>query len=123
VTKAIKYLHEQSICHRDIKAENVVLSPDLTSIKLIDFGFSMKGESGTVVRGMTGSPLYMPPEMVNRHEFVCPASDIWSLGVLLYRLTMGSFPFHGATNEALFSEISRANVRTWPSEPDLRNLL
>lgn len=50
-----------------------------------------------------GTPSYMAPEIVNKREYAGPPADIWALGVLLYALLCGNFPFKGKTN--LYSHI------------------
>eukprot|EP00831_Metopus_contortus_P067298 TRINITY_DN60037_c0_g1_i2.p2 TRINITY_DN60037_c0_g1~~TRINITY_DN60037_c0_g1_i2.p2 ORF type:complete len:167 (+),score=38.04 TRINITY_DN60037_c0_g1_i2:3-503(+) len=54
-----------------------------------------------------GTPSYMPPEIVNKREYIGPPVDMWSLGVLLYIMLCGTFPFRGSTETELFHNISK----------------
>lgn len=109
--RALNYMHLNHLVHRDIKADNVVYSSspenentaknggpiDISKleVKLIDFGFSRISVFGeSKLRDFVGTPYYIAPEIINNkpYGFKC---DIWSLGVLVYQLISGSFPFTG----------------------------
>ncbi|KAJ1853549.1 hypothetical protein LPJ73_002627, partial [Coemansia sp. RSA 2703] len=77
----LEYLHEMGIVHRDIKLDNLLLTADDT-LKIADFGESvMHQESGDKVKGSTGTPAFMAPELCqNASEVSGEAADIWSLG-------------------------------------------
>ena len=106
IVKAIEYCQSKNICHRDIKLENVLtLKNDI--IKLIDFGFAVKTNKETFQTLLCGSPSYMAPEIVKKEKYIAQYSDIWSLGVLLYSLLYGRFPFKGKTQEELFENIQK----------------
>lgn len=86
---AIEYLHNEAhITHRDLKLENIMI--DLYGhIRLIDFGFSsMK----TIMSTCCGTIPYCAPEVLLRELYTC-ASDIWSLGIILYAFLNGNLPF------------------------------
>lgn len=53
-----------------------------------------------------GTPSYMAPEIVNKQEYTGPPADIWALGVLLYALLCGTFPFKGQTDKELYKKIT-----------------
>ncbi|CAM9975849.1 unnamed protein product, partial [Laminaria digitata] len=91
----IKYIHGKDIVHRDLKPENLVLaSPrDDLSIKIIDFGLACSVREG-VVRGTCGTPAYVAPEIL-KHKAYGTSVDMWSMGVIVYILLSGSFPFVG----------------------------
>lgn len=90
VLKAIKYLHSLNIAHRDIKPENILIDIE-DNVKLVDFGYAveMKHEHNTDIVGTID---YLPPEMVKGHAHSLSA-DIWSIGVLIYELVIGTSPF------------------------------
>ena len=92
IVLGIKYCHEHNISHRDIKLENILLTEN-KSVKIIDFGLSTLSSPNTKSFLFCGTPSYMAPEIVTKKEFSGPPADIWALGVLLYVITMGRYPF------------------------------
>ncbi|CAI2382676.1 unnamed protein product [Moneuplotes crassus] len=107
---AIDYCHSKNITHRDIKLENILLDESKTEVKLIDFGFSTCIPNEKKIKIFCGTPSYMAPEIVSKKEFRGPPADIWALGVLLYALLCGKFPFKGKTDQELFSRISKGYI-------------
>ncbi len=92
VVEGIRYLHNRCITHRDIKLENLLLDDD-NNIRIIDFGFSTCIPIERKVKMFCGTPSYMAPEIVNKTEYCGPPADIWALGVLLFTLLCGTFPY------------------------------
>ena len=107
VVHAIYYCHEIRVTHRDIKLENILLDETKTIIKLIDFGFSTCIPHERKVKIFCGTPSYMAPEIVSKIEYSGPPADIWALGVLLYALLCGKFPFRGQNDKELYANICR----------------
>ena len=97
------HIHDLGVCHRDIKPENFLLTKNL-DIKLSDFGLSSFFITGSPLRQRVGSPFYVAPEVLERRYG--PAADIWSLGIILYILLSGSFPFYGDTMDDIFEAVS-----------------
>eukprot|EP01118_Nematostelium_gracile_P018568 TRINITY_DN8285_c0_g2_i1.p1 TRINITY_DN8285_c0_g2~~TRINITY_DN8285_c0_g2_i1.p1 ORF type:complete len:230 (+),score=61.58 TRINITY_DN8285_c0_g2_i1:278-967(+) len=89
---AIECCHKNSIVHRDIKLQNILLD-DQNNIKLIDFGLSNFVEEGTFRNTFCGTPAYAPPEILLGTSYKGPEVDIWSLGVVLYSMLTSEFPF------------------------------
>ena len=91
------FLHSLSIAHRDIKLENIVCDEDLNNIKFIDFGLciDMNEEEGQLSKEFCGTMHYMPPEILQNRPYEPKNADIWSLGVVLYKLSFDRFPFRG----------------------------
>lgn len=97
IARAMAYAHERGIVHRDLKLENVFVCSSGT-VKVLDFGLATDiSELSATTIPMTdpncvGTPLYMAPEV---YEGVSPARyvDIWSFGVLAFRVIHGRFPF------------------------------
>ena len=110
IVKGISYCQSKNINHRDIKLENIVVIKD-DIIKIIDFGFAVKGNKETYQKLFCGTPSYMPPEIVNKEKYIAQYSDIWSLGVLLYTMLYGRFPFKAKDDETLFELINEAKVK------------
>ena len=114
IAHAIAFLHSRSICHRDLKLENILLeTPGPTSrIKVTDFGLSKRWSSTSLLETFVGTPTYMAPEVICLQEpMEEPApyssqSDLWSLGVILYTLLSGAQPFRrsqGGLQEAVMA--------------------
>ncbi len=100
ITKAVEYMHSKKLVHRDIKPENIVLGDrDGSFVQLIDFGMTLR--TGTHVPKVCGSIPYTPPEICNASDEVGfladPSCDVWSVGVLLFCMLTGSFPWEQAT--------------------------
>jgi len=91
--KAMDYIHKLSICHRDIKAENFMLSePHISSsVKMIDFGMATKFKSDQTLTELCGSPHYLAPELIGQKYN--HMADVWAFGILLYLLMYGHYPY------------------------------
>ncbi len=108
IVKAINYCKLKNIYHRDIKLENILLI-DEKIVKIIDFGFSIKCPKKTYQKFLCGTPTYMAPEIINKKYYIPEYSDIWSLGVLLYIMLTGNFPFNANTEEDLCMKINKCD--------------
>ena len=94
VVDGIRYCHKQSILHRDIKLDNILLAKG-TSIKICDFGVSRFVKPGQMIREQCGTPAYIAPEILIDKGYEGCFADVWSLGVLLYAIITGGMPFLG----------------------------
>ncbi len=106
VMTGIAYCHSRSIAHRDIKLENILLD-EHNNIRIIDFGFSTCIPNAKKIKIFCGTPSYMAPEIVLRKEYAGPPADVWALGVLLYAMLCGTFPFKGSDDKELYRRIGR----------------
>ena len=104
---ALRYMHGQGICHRDLKSENVIVN-DHNIVKIIDLGFSIQFVPDVGLRIFCGTPHYMAPEIVLKCPYNGFKADIWALGVLLFRMLTAQFPFKGNSEKELNSRIISA---------------
>jgi serine/threonine-protein kinase len=97
ILSALEHAHRAGVVHRDVKPANVMVT-DEGSVKILDFGIArvLGAEQKTVDFRLMGTPAYMSPEQVLGEE-VDGRSDLYSVGVLLYRLLTGALPFASDT--------------------------
>ncbi|MFF2365212.1 serine/threonine-protein kinase [Streptomyces sp. NPDC058122] len=127
VLAALRVAHAAGIQHRDVKPANVLLRPDGQAV-LTDFGIAaLQGATALTATGeLVGSPEYMAPERIRGHDDD-PASDLWSLGLLLYVCVEGVSPLRRvttlATLAAVLDDPVPPPVRSGPLSEVLRSLL
>lgn len=127
VLAGLRAAHAVGVHHRDVKPANVLLRPDMTPV-LTDFGIATLRDSTrlTTTGGLIGSPEYIAPERI-RGEEGDPASDLWSLGMLLYVAVEGVHPLRRetsiATLVAVLEEPLPPPARSGPLAPVLTALL
>lgn len=98
VVSAVHFLHQRHIAHRNIKLENILVDA-AGNAKLCDFGMAIKTTEGQMLEETCGSLLYRAPEILARKPYDGLAVDMWSLGIVLYVLVTGHFPYVEATIE------------------------
>uniref|UniRef100_A0A1A9WVH6 Serine/threonine-protein kinase ULK3 n=1 Tax=Glossina brevipalpis TaxID=37001 RepID=A0A1A9WVH6_9MUSC len=104
---AVQYMRSNDICHFDLKPQNLLLTRNqgnTVSLKIADFGFAQHLKLGEMNQQLKGSPLYMAPEIVRKHQYDAKA-DLWSIGVILYECLFGRAPYTSKTIEELLSRI------------------
>jgi eukaryotic-like serine/threonine-protein kinase len=122
--RALEYAFQHGVIHRDIKPGNILLS-QAGDTKVSDFGASFQqrhGQETTQISGV-GSPAYMSPEQI-RMEDVTHQTDIYSLGVVMYRLLTGRLPYEANTQAGLsYAILNTVPARPATLRPDLSPLL
>ncbi|WP_329391123.1 serine/threonine protein kinase [Streptomyces sp. NBC_01351] len=125
---ALSAAHDRGVLHRDVKPANVLLEAGTGRAVLTDFGIARLAGATTISESgaFVGSPEYTSPERMQGAE-AGPASDLWSLGVLLCTAVTGESPFHrdsigGVLHAVVFDEI-RPPGRLGPLGPVVRGLL
>ena len=101
---AFNYLHKNKIAHRDVKLENILMCKGHL-IKIIDFGFGVYSPDSRLQCSFCGTPNYMAPEIVLKKKYIGEKSDLWSLGVLVYKIYCADFPFKGKDEKDLYRNI------------------
>jgi serine/threonine protein kinase len=114
IVAGIAYCHNHNVAHRDIKLENILID-DHHRIKVIDFGFAINTSPKDKHSTFCGTPSYMAPEIVNKKEYFGHCVDNWALGILLFALLNGRFPFKGSDEKDLYRRISRGQFEV-PAE-------
>ncbi len=101
LTQALQFAHDRGVVHRDVKPSNVLMDENGSAL-LADFGLARIHDASVSLTGsaLLGTPAYMSPEQA-RGEKVGPASDQYSLGVVLYQLCTGNLPFEAETPMAV----------------------
>jgi len=100
VVRAVEFLHQHQVIHRDLKPGNILVGPDLEP-KVLDFGLVLQvGDRGgrpTIPGALMGTPDYFSPEQARASALLDARSDIFSLGTVFYELLTSQLPFRGKT--------------------------
>lgn len=111
IVEAVTYLHSINVVHRDIKLDNILIEEGSRQVKLIDFGFSVIVSPLQKLKVFCGTPSYMCPEIVRKRDYEGKPVDMWALGILLYVMLTGVFPFKGTDEKDLYAKIIRGQYR------------
>ena len=109
IGSALDYCHRNSIVHRDLKIENILISKS-GNIKIIDFGLSNLYAPNRHLATFCGSLYFAAPELLNAKLYTGPEVDVWSFGIVLYVLVCGKVPFDDQSMPALHAKIKRGLV-------------
>ena len=115
ILSALQHAHDNGIIHRDIKPQNILINAE-GMVKVADFGIARVAGSNTLTKGdsVMGSVHYFSPEQA-RGEDVTAASDIYSVGVVMYEMLTGRVPFDGDTPVS----IALQHISAPPKAPSL----
>jgi len=126
IARAIHYAHERAVLHRDLKPSNVLID-QFDQPRITDFGLAKRLPASeletpnpelTVTGQVLGSPAYMPPEQAaGKREALSPASDVYSLGAILFHLLTGRPPFVSESISETLEQVRHAE----PFSPRLFN--
>jgi len=116
--KSLDYIHKMCFAHRDIKAENFMLS-DISiqsNIKMIDFGMATKFKPNQMLTELCGSPHYLSPEMIGQKYN--HMADVWAFGVLMYLIMYGYYPYDAKHPRDIMVKIVTEPIK-WKSKTKL----
>lgn len=109
IASALDYCHRNSIVHRDLKIENILISKT-GDIKIIDFGLSNLFSPRNHLKTFCGSLYFAAPELLQARAYTGPEVDVWSFGIVLYVLVCGKVPFDDQSMPALHAKIKKGLV-------------
>ncbi|KAK7052996.1 Serine/threonine-protein kinase [Paramarasmius palmivorus] len=127
LARALKFLRHRDLIHRDIKPQNLLLSPaspeelarghplGVPILKVADFGFARSLPNAMMAETLCGSPLYMAPEILGYKKYDAKA-DLWSVGAVLYEMAVGKPPFRAQNHIELLKKIEHSKGIKFPDE-------
>lgn len=119
VCQALSVAHKQDIIHRDVKPQNIMVQPD-GNVKVMDFGIARaKNSTMDKTASVLGTAHYISPEQAQGKDLT-PASDLYSLGIVMYEAATGKLPFDGpdAVSVAM-KQVQEAPVLPSEIKPDI----
>ncbi|XP_039062351.1 serine/threonine-protein kinase SAPK1-like isoform X2 [Hibiscus syriacus] len=115
----VSYCHAMQICHRDLKLENTLLDGNTTPrLKICDFGYSKSSVFHSQPKSTVGTPAYIAPEVLSKKEYDGKIADVWSCGVTLYVMLVGSYPFEDPEDPINFRKTIQRILSVHYSIPD-----
>ncbi|KAL0095979.1 kinase-like domain-containing protein [Phycomyces blakesleeanus] len=113
IVRAVDYLHKNSIVHKDLKLENILVGKEKQVVKIIDFGYASIFSHLNKDVTYYGTLSYSSPEALEEIPHLGPSSDVWSLGVILYTMVAGYKPFKGNSRSSILKKI-KSNPVIYP---------
>jgi serine/threonine protein kinase len=109
---AVCYIHQRNIIHRDLKPNNILfLDEEKTHIVIIDFGISGFSNGNNREKIKAGTTLFLAPETACGKEFCSNRKlDIWALGIILFRMIEGVYPFDGKSSKEVLNNILKKKL-------------
>lgn len=105
VAMAVKGIHDINIAHLDLKLENIMYDQNTGEITILDFGFATIIDEDNLLTKYCGSTHYASPEILNNIPYDGKIADMWALGILLYAMLCGYFPYDGNRRSYIFNQI------------------
>jgi len=109
IIEGVEYAHKKNIIHRDIKLENIILNEDNEAV-IVDWGFGAYWYYGKKLNTPCGTLLYACPEILSGGDYTGPEIDIYSLGVVLFAMATGCFPYVDVDEEKSVKKILQGNL-------------
>ena len=110
LVEVLMFCHKKGVIHRDVKLENILIDEHF-NIKLIDFGLcAVKENEFDMLNDHLGTMRYIAPEMLSGGEGYNDSVDIWAIGVILFMLLTGSYPYDGSSKENIFRRIKEKTI-------------
>lgn len=112
IYEAVCYIHERNIIHRDLKPNNILfLDKEKTHVVIIDFGISGFSNGNNRERIKAGTTMFLAPETACGNEFGSNRKlDIWALGIILFRMIQGIYPFDGKNSKEILNNILKKKL-------------
>ncbi|XP_058968379.2 serine/threonine-protein kinase 40 isoform X2 [Pocillopora verrucosa] len=109
IVRVVECLHKRNIVHRDLKLGNIVLNRSTKRITITNFCLGKHLiRDNDLLKDQRGSPAYISPDVLSGAPYSGKASDMWALGVVLYTMLYGQFPFYDSIPHELFRKIKTA---------------
>ncbi|XP_015110324.1 serine/threonine-protein kinase BRSK1 [Diachasma alloeum] len=108
--RIVAELHKRNVVHRDLKLGNIVLNRKTRKVTITNFclGKHLASEKD-LLKDQRGSPAYISPDVLCGKPYLGKPSDMWALGVVLFTMLYGQFPFYDSSPTQLFNKIRAAN--------------
>jgi serine/threonine protein kinase len=110
IASGVAFCHSRSIAHRDLKPENILIT-SFPFVKVADFGLCDFISDSVLMRSFCGSPCYMAPECHCKIAYDGRKADIWSLGVILFAMVTGTYPWAIGNRSVMVQQILNGDYR------------